>query len=181
MANIGEEPTSDQQKYLEWFISEFSNFLSRSINYSDFSRPRKHLELVQSMIKVQAQRSLSAMKSDLQYQILSSSYYNDGTQMLSVAGIVVQKEKANLVRSHFEDWEFKNLDWEPPKQIKLPALSLKERLKLEEHLPICASTKKSLTDLLGYIIENDLIESEDSLRQYDRFCRYYPVFAKIIS
>jgi hypothetical protein len=180
---VDEESTlkRKRQQYLDKFVSEFSSFLSTSVDHSDFSRPKKHLDPVQSMIKVQSQRSLSAVKGDLRYQILSSSYYNDGTQMLSVAGIVVDKEKTNLVRSHFDHWEFKNLDWDPPKQIRVPALSLKERLKLEEHLPIGISAETGLTGLLGYLIEDDPGDSEDSLRQYDRFCRYYPVFAKVIS
>jgi hypothetical protein len=179
--DVDEEPTPKQREYLEKFRSQFGSFLSTSIEHSDLSRPQKYMDLVQSMIKVQSQRSLSAVKGDLRYQILSSSSYNDGTQMLSVAGIVVHKEKANVVRSHFDDWEFKNLDWGPPKHIKVPALSLKERLKLEEYLPVDISAETGLTGLLGYLIENDPTDSEESLKQYNRFYRYYPVFAKIIA
>jgi len=174
-------PTKEQLDYVENFKNKFNDFLSFSINHMSFLRRNKFLDLVQSMVQVQTQRSLSAVKSELRFQILSSSFYNDGTTMLSIAGVVIKKEEIDRIKTHFTNWRFKNLDWSPPKEINVPVLSLKERLKLEKHLPICDSTDINLSKILNYNIANGEEESEKVLKQYAEFCKYYPVFAKITS
>lgn len=176
--NDEDELTDKQKQFLERFRVEFPD---SSVDYTDFSHPNKYSELAQSIIKVQAKRSLSAVKGPLRFQLLSSSTYNDGTQMLSVAGVIVEKSKVDDIKTHFQNWPFNNLDWHSPKQIKVPTLSIKEKMKLEEHVPLADSTSLKLSDKLGYLIEDDPIDSEKSLRQYAEFSQYYPVFVKVVS
>jgi hypothetical protein len=155
--------------------------LNEPISSGDFSRPEKYRMLIQSMIKIQAQRSLSAIKGNLRFQILSSNYYNDGTEMLSITGIVIEKDKIKDIKLLLQEWRLKNLEWDPPRKINVPILSVKERLKLEEFLPTNNLNQPNLSNKLGYSIDNTPEDSEASLNQYSDFCRYYPTFVKIIS
>ena len=180
-SRIYDHLTKSQRDYLKKFENDYKSLLLGSISSSDFSRPEKYRVLIQSMIKMQVIRSLSAVKGSLRFQILSSNYYNDGTEMLSVTGIIIDKDKMPQVNTYFQDWRLKNLEWNPPRRINIPVLSIKERLKLEEFLPANTPDQSNLSMILGYYIDMTLDDSEESLKQYSDFCKYYPTFVKIVS
>lgn len=119
------------------------------------------------------------------FHILSSFVYKDGQQMLTVTGMVFRASDDPMVaefiaQSRIKHWPFANLNWEPPIQISVPALSAKERMKLDECLPLgrhnpeMASAK--LKKQLGYVPGSDATE----LANYARYYRAYPHFSRVI-
>ena len=127
------------------------------------------------MIHIASQQALPAL-GDSVFQLLDSSRYSDHTHMLSITGIVCNKSEISKIRQQFKNW---NLDWDDPRRIDVPILSIKERLHLEKYLPSKAQTGRSLSRALGYKIDNTELEHIKKLEQYEKFYRYYPYFARV--
>lgn len=134
------------------------------------------------------QRSLSDLSSRATgryFHILSSFVYKDGQQMLTVTGMVFDaaddpKVGEFIAQSRIKHWPFANLDWAPPTPISVPALSAKERMKLDTFLPLknhdSAKATAKLKRQLGYVPGSEELE----LANYARYYRAYPHFSRVI-
>ena len=121
--------------------------------------------LIQDMIQIASERTLPGAVP-LMFQPISSFYYTDGTGMFTLTGVVcLRSEQSSVIRA-FQDWRFANLDWKRPRQISVPALSIKERLHLQRHLPRRGDAGKALRRSLGYLNDKDVPTTEAQLQQY---------------
>ena len=164
-------------KNLENFQQEFEGIVPRSTVPKDIKRPPLFIKLLQKMLKIASQQALPASGESV-FQHLNSSHYSDRTQMLSITGIVCNKNKVLKIRRWFKDWEFINLEWKDPHKIDVPTLSIKERLHLERHIPTPDKMGQTLSDILEYKIDEDEKHIE-KLKQYEEFHQYYPYFARV--
>ena len=164
-------------KNWEGFQQEYGQILPPSIQQTDIERPLPFVKLLQEMLKIAAQQALPPSGESV-FQILNSSHYSDQTQMLSVTGIVCNKNEVSEIQQWFKGWEFRNLKWAPPHKIDVPVLSIKERLHLEKSLPTTKKTGLSLSRALGYKIDTGK-EHIEKLKQYEEFYQYYPYFARV--
>jgi hypothetical protein len=133
--------------------------------------------LVQEMAQIAAQQALPAEMPNV-FQLVSSFYYSDGTNMLTLVGVVCARGDRNKVRDSFGRLKFANLDWNPPQNIDLPALSTKERLHIQHLLPGGPGAGRTIRESLGYLIDTDVETTEARLNQYADFHRYFPYFLK---
>jgi hypothetical protein len=144
--------------------------------------PRKHRDfaiLIQSMLQIAAQKVLpTAVNHTL--QIISSFYYSDGTNMITVTGIVCKREEIPSFVTVFGGWSFVNMYWRPLKKIDVPILSTKERFHLAQYLPCEQKAGITLQKILGYLIDDDIYYSRQKMKQYADFHRYSPYFVQAI-
>ena len=105
--------------------------------------------------------------------------------MLTVTGMVFDaaddpKVGEFIAQSRIKHWPFANLDWAPPTPISVPALSAKERMKLDTFLPLKnhdpAKATAKLKKQLGYVPGSEELE----LANYARYYRAYPHFSRVI-
>lgn len=157
------------------FKQQYCRICPSSIQRDDIKGERL-AKLLQDMLEIAAQQALPASGESV-FQLLNSSYYRDSVQMLSVTGIVCNKNKVSEIRQWFENWEFVNLTWETPHKIDVPFLGIKEKLHLEEHMPTGDPTGSALSEVLDYSIDGD--EKHEKLKQYEEYYRYYPYFARV--
>jgi hypothetical protein len=143
------------------------------------SRLDKLALLMQEMVQIAAQKALpSAMPS--MFLPLSSFYYSDGAGIFTLTGVVCERGKEKEFRKAFKNWPFSNLNWNEPRQINVPSLSTRERLRLQRELPRVQNAGKTLRRALGYLIEDDIEQTEMKLQQYADFHRYFPYFIKAV-
>jgi hypothetical protein len=135
--------------------------------------------LVQRMLQIASQKALPSA-TPFVFQPVSSFYYSDGPNMLTLTGLVCQRDEQNTAKAAFRDMQFSNLDWAKPRLIDLPNLSTKERLHVQRLLPYGAGAGAALRQSLGYLIDEDLPLTEMKLQQYADFHRYFPYFMKAI-
>lgn len=119
------------------------------------------------------------------FRPLASFTYSDGGHtMLTVTGIILNARASGyrsfLNQTRMKHWEFNGLNWKPPIKISVPTMSIKERLKVEEALPLPSSTRKPADRLkkqLGFwpCNESDAI----LLENYAKFYRSFPYFSKV--
>ena len=171
-------PPEEHEKKWEGFQREYSQILPLPRQQTDIERPLPFVKLLQKMLKIAAQQALPESGESV-FQHLNSSYYQEPTRMLSVTGIVCNKNEVSKIHKWFKDWAFINLTWEDPHKIDVPFLSIKERLHLEKYLPTTQKTGLSLSRALGYKIDNTGKEHIEKLKQYEEFYQYYPYFARV--
>lgn len=127
--------------------------------------------------------TLSARAGGRYFQILSSFVYKDGQTMLTVSGMVFdahddERRDQFFKQTRLQHWPFKNLDWSAPQKISVPSLSAKERMRLDEQLPVKADIDAGelLKDHLGYL--PGCLPAD--LANYARFYRVYPHFTRVV-
>ena len=166
----------DRDKEWEDFQKKYDQILPPSAKQTDIEKPLSFTKLLQEMIRIASQQALPASGESV-FQLLDSSYYSDQTHMVSITGIVCNKNEVSKIRQWFNNWKFKNLDWTAPRKIDVPILSIKERLHLEKYLP--TETDSSLSQALDYKIDYKEPQHLEKLKQYEEFYQYYPYFARI--
>ena len=134
--------------------------------------------LLQEMLQIASEKVLSPGAAGRSFVPVSSFYYSDGTWMFTLTGLVCDVGKTQSVRRAFRNWEFANLDWGKPTRISIPVLSTKERLHLQRILPTKTAPGNRLRKRLGYLIEDDIQQTENALEQYAAFHRYSPYFVR---
>lgn len=161
------------------FQEEYGKILPASARQIDIERPQRFIILLQEMLKIASQQALPPSGESI-FQLLNSSHYSDQTEMLSITGIICNKNEVLEIQQWFKNWEFINLKWAPPHKIDVPILSIKERLHLEKHLPTNKKTGLFLSRALGYKIDDTSNKHIEQLRQYEEFYQYYPYFARVL-
>jgi hypothetical protein len=135
--------------------------------------------LLQKMVQIASQKALpSAMPS--MFLPVSSFYYRDGVGIFTLSGVVCRRTEEVTFRKALKQWPFANMNWNEPREINVPSLSIKERLHLQRHLPSGGNAGRSLRRVLGYLIDEDMEQTETQLQQYADFHRYFPYFIKAI-
>lgn len=162
------------EKEWEDFEREYGQLLPPSPKKTDIERPLPFTNLLQEMLQIASEQALPPSGESV-FQLLDCSRYSDQTHMLSITGIVCNKNEVSKIRRWFKKW---NLDWTDSRRIDVPTLSTKERLHLEKCLPTKKRTGLSLSRALGYRID-DSGNNIDKLKQYEEFYQYYPYFARV--
>ncbi len=164
------------------FENEFDLVLSPQIDLSNaFEKTTVFASLVQEMIKTAASQALDNPGSEVDFLPVQCTRYNDNTQMVSVTGIVCTRADIQAIRIKLEAIPFTNFGWEECHKINVPALTVKERLHLEKHLPIPTGQNAGdiLFEALGYMIDNGAKRSKLQLTHYAECHREYPKFVQI--
>lgn len=162
------------------FEEEFDKILPHSAAGA-LASPKEFARMVQLMVRLSASRALDYVGSDREFLVVQSRRYNDGTQMLSITGVICGRVEVDEVRELLKNLRFADFDWKEPVEINVPALTAKERLALERYLPVPAGTDAGieLQTRLGYKIDFTDDTSRRKLAQYAEFHREYPQFVRV--
>ena len=146
-----------------------------------FASPAAYARMVQLMTRRAASVALDFAGSDRDFMHVHSSRYDDNTQMLSITGVVYDRTKAATTKRMLRAVRFADVDWPEPHQINIPALSAKERHRLERLLPVATGIDAgdALYAELGYHIDNGEAATKRQLAQYADYHREYPQFVRL--
>ena len=171
------KPGEQNQKFAD-FSKKFERILPPA-----FTIPPITMEgsaaVLQDMVRIASQKSLPSVAMKM-FLPLASFYYKDGAGMFTLTGAVCFRSDEAVFRGAFKNWQFANLDWEPPTEINVPNLSTKERLHLQRYLPCSKHAGRRLRKSLGYLIDDSQSKTEQQLQQYADFHRYFPYFIKAV-
>ena len=123
----------------------------------------------------------------IHFHPLASFVYQDTiNQMLTITGIVLKNNDTDTIldfenSTRLNHWKFHNTSWENPRRIRVPSLSIKERIELDSHLPCDAEDAgKFLFDALKFHTENSQDAGVIALSNYAEYYRAYSLFTKIV-
>lgn len=106
------------------------------------------------------------------FKPLSVTRYSDGTQMLSMTGMVVARAKIEEFDSKLQwsSWQFASKDWGTVHHLVVPNLTLRKRLFLKKGIG------RDAEDLIGELgfTEGSEIPLRDFLASYKNHYRFYP-------
>lgn len=114
------------------------------------------------------------------FRLLDASFYSDGTRMLSVTGALVSDGNEKAFMDRFKGTHFAMVKWtDEPQQIDMPVLTPKERLHLNSIVPVKHNPGNRLCGRLGFQVDSDAATSRAEMEMYNKFFRYYPMFARV--
>lgn len=159
------------------------NFAPVDLTDQDF-QTKKYPNTLQRCVQ-NSLHDLSARNTGLYFHPLSTFSYADGQSMLTITGMVFKASddaavKEFIANSRLDKWPFSNLEWAPPMLINMPALSAKERMKLDECLPIDESVVNSPADYLKSHLGFVPGMNDGQLSNYAKYYRQYPHFSRVI-
>ncbi|MFA5296366.1 MAG: O-methyltransferase [Methanoregulaceae archaeon] len=169
----------DDYKLMNHPTRRFKEDFEKLIPNPSADLPRKFEDfafLIQEILQIAAGRALEW--DSLGFYPVSSFYYSDGTWMFTLTGLLWPHKDKQKIFDIFQDYDFSNLTWDKPRLIKLPHLSTKERMHLQNLLP-CRDTRVAiLRRALNYSLEDNDRSTEEALAQYAAFHRYYPYYLR---
>jgi hypothetical protein len=154
-----------------------STYLSEGITVNDVTNARIVFVYLNAL-KRKIAEGLSE-SPDLEFQPVGCYRYNDGTPMLTVTGVALNRSRAagfaaavNLTGSDFTspNWELHDID--------VPDLSLRERLELDQKLKE-QTLPEQIASELPFRFEEDAEESLELIRNYVKLHRFYPNYHRI--
>lgn len=169
------------------FINEFDKVLPEPFDYDSLFKFSGIAKSIQNIIQHAASKALDFVGSKTDYMHIHSTRYNDHTQMLTITGVVYERNSENDIRKKLNKLHFfkprQNGMWADPSEINVPALSIKERLLLESILPIPPDEDKGelLYKTLKYKIGDTDKNTKKQLAQYADYHRDYPNFVRMSS
>ncbi|MEM6737888.1 MAG: O-methyltransferase [Bacteroidota bacterium] len=163
------------------FKDEFKGVLPHSHRDPFIGNNQKYARMIQLMVRRAASEALDKPGSDLDFLPLTSSRYNDRTQMLSVTGVVHRRKDLDETKEQFKDVRSVDFDWSEPIEINVPILSKKECFLLENELPVPQENEPGtiLYEKLGYKIDRSVPLTKKRLDSYANYCREYPNFIRM--
>lgn len=163
------------------FIQEFDQIIPPLDLESVFHSYSGYAKLVQMMVKLAASQALDFPGSEVDFLPVQCARYNDNTQMVTVTGIVCRREEIQEIKNRMNSVRFSDFGWEKIAKIDVPALTVKERLFLEEYLPVNEGQDAGelLLERLGYNIDNSAKLSKLKLSHYADCHRDYPNFVQV--
>ena len=165
----------EESKRTEKFDSRYSAFLPTGWNEM-LSNDYKFSNLITRMLNRLCEEA--ALSNSLEARILSAHRYADGQAMMTASIGVIEPEAFNRLGS-YPDLSISEDGSIATSLLDLPLLSVKERMKLDPHLPQTTPTGTRLANVLGYLIDANRDQSIEALKQYCKYYRYYPLFGRI--
>ena len=104
---------------------------------------------------------------------LFSSIYADGQQMVTLTSLIIEKDEAteDEITKILLEYDYVNFKWDEPSLIKVPALTAKEILHINQMLPAEASFDVTeIEKIIGFSFP------DKSINSYIDYYKYYPNF-----
>lgn len=174
---------SDEYKRLiagiqQEFERIFGRVLENNAEHEIHDRER-FPRVVLSMLR-EAAEDATHQAADREFLPVHTICYEDQTQMMTLTGMVVERNASSDVADRLKAAKFATFDWSSIRQIELPVLSLREVMRLAPLLPAKVQNADELWGALGYNIADKRKRSEVALQNYGLFHRYHPQFARTI-
>lgn len=166
---------------IERLRSQLGPLLPDDVSPADFIEGGRGFEgIMREAVTRAATQALKNQRS-MRFQPLLVIAYKDTSRMLTMTGLVIQREELDSVidKAGLRDWEFSWLKRESILKIELPELSTRERLTLNQMLPAKAKRIAQIHKKFGFWFGEDEAQSESSLANYIQFAGMYPQFARV--
>ena len=172
-SSLGKPPSvSDiHAKRLEELRSRIDSHLPTNIKPEDLVTKNYPMTLLKCLKKA----SLSVLRGKYYLLPLMATVYQDGQQMLTFTGIVVDSEIENSIKECFSELDFISCDWDKLNYVTIPELTIKETLAINNKLP-SSDARQQIQEAFGFVFDLNKPEELDS---YISFYKYYPRFQSV--
>lgn len=190
----GVENEADWERLYVKFRNRFRVLAPEKLEPEDFIEGGRYCGILADML-ISAVRQVLRPPLPRYFQPLVANFYKDETRMFSLMGVVadipateqqVQVGDAICDRRIFEafaDWDLASLDGKKIHILDVPTLSMKERMALEQHLPLLSNPNRARACVveLPYLIGSSHADHDRLIRRYATLAEYYAMFARVAS
>lgn len=161
----GDKP-SDWQMYFEEQAEKFTDFNWTTENYTKNNLPKTNSKILNNAILAGING-----RTNINYFPLFNFLYSDSCPMLTIGGIIGNRSDKRMIRScDFSNSNFLRMSIDSdPFPIKVPKITKKERLYLDNKMPLKDGWKPKHFEL-----------NEEDIKNYNEIYRYYPTFAELL-
>jgi hypothetical protein len=170
----------DEDAYIRSFRDHFGSTNVPGLDRESFFKV-EFPKLVMKIFQLVAQQSVDS-GGNARFAPFFSSRYEDTTGMLSLGGIMLPKQGGKIgdLKASFRAWDLGFHSWNRTiLNIRLPDLSSKERMKLDEFLPQLTLSGSDLVKVLGYHLDDNVPKSRKLLQNYGRLHQHSPLFLRV--
>ncbi|MGL6376368.1 O-methyltransferase [Aeromonas hydrophila] len=180
-ANLGS--INDTSILMEYRLEQFKKLITSDYEPHDITEESMHSrEFPNALLKALRRAIAKGMTSSTQLEVIpiSAFVYEDGQKMLTVMGVVINKNtKSDFIKkTRIESWPYYSKDWQEPINITLPALSARERLLVEQMLP--DSNYDDIRRALGFYIGSAERPAKEQMESFISYYRSFPWFGKVV-
>lgn len=180
-ANLGS--INDTSILMEYRLEQFKKLITSDYEPHDITEESMHSrEFPNALLKALKRAIAKGMMSSTRLEVIpiSAFVYEDGQKMLTVMGVVINKNtKSDFIqKSRIESWPYYSKDWQKPINITLPALSARERLLVEQMLP--DSNYDDIRRALGFYIGSAERPAKEQMESFISYYRSFPWFGKVV-
>ncbi|WNY28842.1 hypothetical protein MmiEs2_10500 [Methanimicrococcus stummii] len=176
---LGEKNDDDsdediKDKRFKKLSDRIGRFLPTDVKSDDITLTNYPLLLLRCLEKA-AQDTLKQTEIKKKYFCpIFSTIYNDGPhQMVTLTGIILDdNEDETNVKSCLNKSDFVSFRWNEPILIKVPSLTTKEMLHINQLFPDSGTTKQQIVDNFFHFFDND----DEKVQSYLQFYKQYPNF-----
>ena len=159
-----------RKKRFERLRDRIGEYLPSDASPSDVGRT----ELPRLLARAFGQAAIEVVPAmgDNTFSPLSIVTYADGQRMLSITGVLVEREREAEMRSKIEldNWPFKSSGWSCMALLNVPDLTVRERMFLERMID---TEPEEIARGLGFDFGRDM-DLMEFLQHYRRYYRFYP-------
>jgi putative O-methyltransferase len=169
--------TSEEQFHI--VEEQFRNLLPTGISANDITAQRFPVVLL-GMFHMAADEVLEAA-GERRFQPLLLVTYRDTHQMLTVTGLIDTPEQCDelIAEQAIAKWEHSCLNWDTVRTVRMPDLTLKERIHINQLLPQVAPDAGEIQNALGFQLDELEAESLAKITDYTKFYRHFPQFTRV--
>jgi len=172
--NNGSESKEELYKRrLEKLRSRISLFLNESVTHNDMTMNGLPKVIADALIN--AANQITRRDSKKYFPISSFVYIDFGHQMLTLTGILLDKQSNFLDQIQISNWKYSYVPEQQIHRINLPDLTLKERLMINSMLP--CDDYSAILKGLGY---EDIPDFSSEIESYVNYYRHFPSFSRVI-
>lgn len=160
--------------------ARIGDYLPATTTANDMVRSRYSSVLLHA-ISIAVQKGMSG-KPHSYFQVLSAFTYQDGGHpMLTVTGIILENSEERIESffntTRVRNWPVGVFDWNTPKIINVPELSVKERIYIDNLLP-----ESNVDNIIGKLeyIDPENQEMKGLIENYINYYRMYPLFSRVV-
>lgn len=162
---------------LEKLSEKLGNYLPTDADFhmvTDENYPK----LLFRMVELVVDRAMGKTAKHF-FQPLTAFEYADSARMLTYTGIILDRKNSNefLKNTGIRKWKLSVVGKNRPLPIKIPELSIKERMFLDSLLP--KSSSAALQKRLKHLIAPKTEESLEGIKNYAMYYKQFPYFSKI--
>jgi hypothetical protein len=175
LGNQNEQETREAtfENRLTKLKSRISSFLDADTTPDDMTLNGLPKILLSALINAANQITRS---SDNKFFPISSFVYTDiNHQMLTLTGIILEKDSDFLKTIQLDNWRYAYPNEKKIFKINIPDLTLKERIIIDSMLP--CDDYSSIVSELGY---EDIPTFDNDIENYVQYYRHFPSFSKVI-
>jgi hypothetical protein len=167
------------KKRYELLDKRIGDFIPQGFDYT-FMTVDGYPKVLCSALEVAANKALRG-QPEMVFQPLMAFAYNDmNHQMFTLSGILLKRsERAAFIREcALKRFRLTTLAWGEYRKIMLPALTARERLFIDQHLPRRGA--RAIQRRLRFWFDPDEARSLEILGSYVEFYRQYPNFHRVL-